>query len=92
MRRQSLALAQGRSMMLLSIPANPVPSDLYRFFRGGSSKIGLPWYVWGGGMFDTKVRLRYEQNTSVNLVRYPCPSKPVMCVCNSQQFSPDRCS
>jgi hypothetical protein len=41
-------------MMLLSLPANPVPAELYQFFRGGSSKIWLPWYVWGGGVFATK--------------------------------------
>lgn len=46
--------------MLLSLPANPVPSELYQFFRGGSSKIWLPWYVWGGGVFATK----YDYDTS----------------------------
>jgi hypothetical protein len=46
--------------MLLSLPANPVPSELYQFFRGGSSRIWLPWYVWGGGVFATK----YDYDTS----------------------------
>lgn len=39
--------------MLLSLPANPVPSELYQYFRG-SSPIWLPWYIWGGGLFATK--------------------------------------
>jgi len=46
--------------MLLSLPANPVPSELYQFFRGGSSPIWLPWYVWGGGVYATK----YDYDTS----------------------------
>jgi hypothetical protein len=46
--------------MLLSLPANPVPSELYQFFRGGTFPIWLPWYVWGGGVFATK----YDYNTS----------------------------
>jgi hypothetical protein len=46
--------------MLLSLPANPVPSELYQFFRGGTSPIWLPWYVWGGGVFATK----YDYNTN----------------------------
>jgi len=40
--------------MLLSIPANPVPSELYQFFRNPTAKLWLPWYVWGGGVFATK--------------------------------------
>jgi hypothetical protein len=40
--------------MLLSLPANPVPAELYQFFRGGTSPIWLPWYVWGGGVYSTK--------------------------------------
>jgi hypothetical protein len=40
--------------MLLSLPANPVPAELYWFIRGSSSPIWLPWYVWGGGVFATK--------------------------------------
>ena len=40
--------------MILSLPANPVPSELYQFFRGGSSPIWLPWYIWGGGVYSTK--------------------------------------
>jgi hypothetical protein len=40
--------------MLLSLPANPVPSELYQFFHGGPSRIWLPWYIWGGGVFATK--------------------------------------
>src|SRR5262245_55795369 len=45
--------------MLLSLPANPVPSELYQYFRG-SSPIWLPWYIWGGGLFATK----YNYDTS----------------------------
>lgn len=40
--------------MILSLPANPVPAELYQYFAGGSSPIWLPWYVWGGGVFATK--------------------------------------
>jgi hypothetical protein len=40
--------------MLLSLSANPVPAELYQFFRGGTSPIWLPWYVWGGGVYATK--------------------------------------
>ncbi|HEV3076774.1 MAG TPA: hypothetical protein VHB47_20300 [Thermoanaerobaculia bacterium] len=40
--------------MLLSLPANPVPSELYQYFAGGTSPIWLPWYVWGGGVYATK--------------------------------------
>jgi hypothetical protein len=43
----------------MSLAANPVPAELYQFFRGTSS-IWLPWYVWGGGVFATK----YDYNTS----------------------------
>jgi hypothetical protein len=43
--------------MLLSLPANPVPSELYQFFRG-SSPIWLPWYVWGGGVYATSLTTR----------------------------------
>jgi len=39
--------------MLLSLSANPVPAELYQFFRG-SPTIWLPWYVWGGGVYSTK--------------------------------------
>jgi hypothetical protein len=46
--------------MLLSLPANPVPAELYQFFRGGTSPIWLPWYVWGGGVYATK----YDYDTS----------------------------
>jgi hypothetical protein len=46
--------------MILSLPANPVPAELYQYFAGGSSPIWLPWYVWGGGVFATK----YGYNTS----------------------------
>ena len=46
--------------MLLSLPANPVPAELYQFFRGGTSRIWLPWYVWGGGVYSTK----YDYDTS----------------------------
>lgn len=40
--------------MLVSLPANPVPSELYHFVRGSSSRIWLPWYIWGGGVYATK--------------------------------------
>jgi len=46
--------------MVLSLPANPVPAELYQFFSGSSSPIWLPWYVWGGGVFATK----YGYNTT----------------------------
>jgi hypothetical protein len=46
--------------MILSLPANPVPAELYQYFAGGSSPIWLPWYVWGGGVYATK----YGYNTS----------------------------
>ena len=45
--------------MLLSLPANPVPSELYQYFRG-SPTIWLPWYIWGGGVYATK----YDYDTS----------------------------
>jgi hypothetical protein len=45
--------------MILSLPANPVPSELYQFFRG-TSRIWLPWYIWGGGVYSTK----YDYNTN----------------------------
>jgi hypothetical protein len=38
--------------MLVSIPANPVPSDLYHLYTGAPSK-WLPWYIWGGGVYAT---------------------------------------
>jgi hypothetical protein len=40
--------------MLLSLPANPEPEELFKFVQGSSSPIWLPWYVWGGGVFATK--------------------------------------
>lgn len=46
--------------MILSLPANPVPSELYQFINGGTSPVWLPWYVWGGGVYATK----YAYNTS----------------------------
>ena len=39
--------------MLLSLPANHVPSELYQYVTG-SPTTSLPWYVWGGGVFSTK--------------------------------------
>ena len=45
--------------MLLSLPPNPVPAELYQYFHG-SPKIWLPWYVWGGGVFATK----YDYDTT----------------------------
>jgi hypothetical protein len=38
--------------MLVSIPANPIPSDLYHLYTGSSPK-WLPWYIWGGGVYAT---------------------------------------
>jgi len=46
--------------MILSLPANPVPSELYAFVKGGTSPVWLPWYIWGGGVYSTK----YSYNTS----------------------------
>lgn len=46
--------------MLYSIPANPVPSDLYHFLAGSAGSKWLPWYIWGGGVYSTK----YGYNTS----------------------------
>jgi hypothetical protein len=46
--------------MILSLPANPVPSELYAFVKGGTSPVWLPWYIWGGGVYSTK----YNYNTS----------------------------
>ncbi len=40
--------------MLMSLPANPVPAELYRFIAGATDGIWLPWYVWGGGTYATK--------------------------------------
>jgi hypothetical protein len=45
--------------MLLSLSANPVPTDLYSFYRGVTPK-WLPWYIWGGGVYATK----YDYNTA----------------------------
>ena len=45
--------------MLISLAANPVPSELYQYF-GGAPTIWLPWYIWGGGVYATK----YGYNTS----------------------------
>lgn len=39
--------------MLISLAANPAPSELYQYFAG-ASKIWLPWYIWGGGVYATK--------------------------------------
>jgi len=46
--------------MLLSLPANPVPSELYRYIRGGLGTTSLPWYIWGAGLFATK----YDYDTT----------------------------
>lgn len=46
--------------MLVSLPANPVPTDLHNFIRGTSSRVWLPWYIWGGGAYSTK----YDYDTS----------------------------
>jgi hypothetical protein len=39
--------------MQLSLPANPIPSELYQYFFGTSS-VYIPWITWGGGCFATK--------------------------------------
>lgn len=46
--------------MILSLPANPVPSELYQLITGSTSPVWLPWYVWGGGVYATK----YNYNPS----------------------------
>jgi hypothetical protein len=48
--------------MLLSLPANPVPTDLYTVLAT-TRRSWLPWYIWGGGVFSTK----YEYNTSKHI-------------------------
>lgn len=40
--------------MLVSIPANPVPAELYQFYSGSTAPKWLPWYIWGGGVYATK--------------------------------------
>lgn len=40
--------------MLMSLPANPVPAELYRFMAGTPGLKWLPWYVWGAGTYATK--------------------------------------
>jgi len=40
--------------MLVSIPANLVPAELYQFYSGSTSTKWLPWYIWGGGVYATK--------------------------------------
>lgn len=49
--------------MLISLPANPVPAEMYEFVRGGSSRIWLPWHVWGGGVYATK----YDYDTTKHI-------------------------
>jgi len=58
--------------MLLSLPANPVPSELYQYFRG-SPKIWLPWYIWGGGVYATK----YNYDTSKYIGYFGTVSVPL---------------
>jgi len=38
----------------MSLPANPVPAELYHFVAGTPGKKWLPWYVWGAGTYATK--------------------------------------
>jgi hypothetical protein len=66
--------------MLLSLSANPVPTDLYNFVRGSTSPTALPWYIWGGGVYATKYGFNpathwgYQGTVSVPLVGAPnCP-------------------
>jgi len=40
--------------MLMSLPANPVPAELYHFIAGTPGAKWLPWYVWGAGTYATK--------------------------------------
>ncbi len=40
--------------MLVSLPANPVPTDLHDLVLGRSGLHWLPWYIWGGGTLSTK--------------------------------------
>jgi len=39
--------------MLLSLPANPVPAELYHLLVS-PGRTWLPWYIWGGGVYSTK--------------------------------------
>jgi|GEM_PF-2779519 len=39
--------------MLMSLPANPVPTDLYQILVSPGHH-WLPWYIWGGGVYSTK--------------------------------------
>lgn len=59
--------------MLLSLPANPVPSELYQFIRG-NSPVWLPWYIWGGGVFATK----YGYNPSQHIGYMGTVSVPLL--------------
>jgi hypothetical protein len=47
--------------MILSLPANPVPSELYAFVSGGTPPVWLPWYIWGGGVYSTKYNFNPTQ-------------------------------
>jgi hypothetical protein len=47
--------------MILSLPANPVPAELYQFMAGASPPIWLPWYIWGGGVYATKYNFNPSQ-------------------------------
>jgi hypothetical protein len=40
--------------MLMSLPANPVPSELYHVIVGSPGLHWLPWYIWGAGTYATK--------------------------------------
>ena len=40
--------------MLMSLPANPVPAELYQFMANTPGPKWLPWYVWGAGTYATK--------------------------------------
>jgi len=47
--------------MILSLPANPVPSELYKFMTGASPPIWLPWEIWGGGLYATRSNFNPSQ-------------------------------
>jgi hypothetical protein len=58
--------------MIMSLPANPVPSDLYNFMRGTGSRVYLPWDIYTGCFankhgFDTNKFNGYLGTISVPL-------------------------
>lgn len=58
--------------MIMSLPANPVPTDLYNFMRGTSGRVFLPWDIYTGCFankhnFDTNKFNGYLGTISVPL-------------------------